>query len=87
MIEPEYFERKRREMGLDRVDVLQGIQVTLDAWYPGQARARQIHQGTLRIVTPSASVASQLRMRQLELLAAHALTETRVAISIQSLDH
>jgi hypothetical protein len=86
VIDPEYFERKRREMGLDRANVLRDIQMTLDAWYPGQARAKQIHQGTLRIVTPNASVASQLRMRQLELLTAHALTETRVAISIQSLD-
>jgi hypothetical protein len=86
MIEPEYFERKRLEMGMDRADVLSEVQATLDGWYPGQARARQFHQGILRIVTPNASVASALRMRQMELLAAHGLAGTRVAISIQSLE-
>jgi hypothetical protein len=44
-----------------------------------------LHQGVLRIVTPNASVASELRMRQVELLAALGLTETRLAISIASL--
>ncbi len=81
----EYFAKKRVELGLDREDVLVRVQATLDAWYPGQAKARQLHQGTLRIVTPNASVAGELRMRQMELLAAHSLTETRVAISIQAL--
>jgi hypothetical protein len=85
MLEPEYFAKKRAELGLDRADVLARIQATLEAWYPGQARARQLHQGVLRIVTPNASVAGELRMRQVELLAAHGLGEVRVAISIAAL--
>jgi hypothetical protein len=44
-----------------------------------------LHQGVLRIATPNASVASELRMRQLELLAAHGLETTRLSISIQSI--
>lgn len=82
MIEPDYFAKKRRELGMDREDVLAGIQRVLDGWYPGQVRARQLHQGTLRLVTPNSSVASELRMRQMELLAVTGLKDTRVAISV-----
>jgi len=85
MFEPEYFAKKRAELGLDREDVLARIQATLDAWYPGRVRARQLHQGVLHLATPSAAVAGALRMRQIELLEAHKLAGVRVAISIQSL--
>ena len=82
----DYFAQKRAELGLDREDQLAAIQKMLDGWYPGQARAKRLHQGTLRIVTPNASVAGDLRMRQVELLTAHKLTGTRLAISIGQLD-
>jgi len=85
MIDADYFAKKRQELGLDREEVLAAVQATLDAWYPGQTRARQLHRGTLRVVTPSSSVASELRMRQVELLAAHSLVDVRLAISIQTL--
>lgn len=85
MIEPDYFERKRRELGLDRADDLARVQAVLDRWYPGMARARQWHQGVLRLVTPNASVASDLRLRQRELLAACSLEEARLAITIGEL--
>jgi hypothetical protein len=85
VIEPDYFAKKRRELGMDRADDLERVQKLLDAWYPGQARAKQWHRGVLRVVTPSASVASELRMRQVELLAAAGMAETRLAISIASL--
>lgn len=81
----DYMAKKRAELGLDREDVLAQIQATLDGWYPGQVRARRLHQGVLRVVTPNASVASELRMRQIELLTAHELADTRLAISIGSL--
>jgi hypothetical protein len=85
MFEPEYFARKRRELGLDREDKLAVVQSWLDERYPGQARAKKLHQGVLRVVTPNASVASDLRMRQLELLMAVKLEEIRLAVSISSL--
>lgn len=85
MLENDYFAKKRAQLGMDRADNLAQTQALLDAWYPGQARAKLLHQGVLRIVTPNASVASELRMRQLELLAALELQGTRLAISIQSL--
>lgn len=84
MIEPDYFAKKRQELGLDRADVLEAVQATLDAWYPGQVRARQLHRGSLRVVTPNASVASDLRMRQVELLRQHGLEGTRLAVLIQT---
>jgi len=48
--------------------VLVGIQKVLDDWYPQKVRAPQLPQGTLRLETPSAGVAGELRMRQVELL-------------------
>jgi hypothetical protein len=81
----DYFERKRRELGLDREDVLKAVQSWLDVRYPGQAKAKSLHLGVLRIVTPNASVASEIRMRQLELLESQKLNGTRLAINIQSL--
>jgi hypothetical protein len=79
------FSKKRAELGMEREDMLAQIQATLDEWYPGLARARRLHQGTLRIVTPSAAVASAIRMRQVELLDAHRLRDVRLAISIEAL--
>ncbi|GAC1372505.1 MAG: hypothetical protein NVSMB39_6730 [Candidatus Saccharimonadales bacterium] len=77
-----YFAKKRLELGMDRQNTLEQVQVKLDEWYPGQARARKLHQGVLRLETASASVASELRMRQLELFEAVKLPDTRLAISI-----
>ena len=68
MIDPAYFEHKRQQLGLDRQDELEVVQKVVDEWYPGKVRARQWHQGTLRLVTSSAAVAGALRMRQLELV-------------------
>ena len=78
-------ESKRRELGMDRADILAALQATLEAWYPGRARARRLHQGVLRVVTSSASVAAELRLRQIELLGVHGLEGTRLAISIEAL--
>lgn len=77
-----YFAKKRVELGMDRQDTLEQVQSVLDKWYPGQAKARKLHQGVLRLETASASVASELRMRQLELFEAVKLPDTRLAISI-----
>ena len=85
MIDKSYFENKRRELGMDREDDLAGVQQLLDEWYPGQARAKRVHQGVLRVVTPNAAVASELRMRQIELLQTTGMTGKRLAITIQTL--
>jgi hypothetical protein len=81
----DYFAKKRAELGMDREDDLARVQAVLERWYPGQARAKRLHQGVLRVVTPSAGVASELRMRQMELLAVCGFGEVRLAISIGSL--
>lgn len=85
----DHFERKRSQLGMEREDVLVGLQALLNSWYPGQVRAKKLHQGVLRLVTPSASVAGELRMRQVELLdATQSLAgerPERLAISIGQL--
>jgi hypothetical protein len=85
VIDPSYFAKKRLELGLDRADDLGRVQSILDAWYPGKAKAKRWHQGVLRVVTPSSAVASELRMRQLELLEQSQLPDARLAITITSL--
>lgn len=69
MIDPEYFANKRYALGMDRQDTLSRVQMVLDEWYPGRARARRLHQRVLRVETASSSVAGELRLRQVELLA------------------
>jgi hypothetical protein len=85
VIDADYFERKRRALGMDRMDALGVVQQWLDQHYPTQVRAKQLHQGVLRVVTPSASVATDLRMRQMELLQATGQTEARLVITIGAL--
>lgn len=65
----DYLSRKSAELGLERGDQLAEIQNYLDSLYPGQCRAVSINNGVLKITTPNASVASELRMRQKEALA------------------
>jgi hypothetical protein len=87
MLEPDYFAKKRAELGFDRVDQLAAVQAWCDTHYPGQVRVKQLHQGTLRLVTPSSTVANDLRMRQTELLNAVTFNDpvTRLQISISTL--
>ncbi len=84
MIEETYFDRKRRQLGMDRADTLSSVQGRLEEMYPGSCRARQLHQGTLMIVTASSLVAGEPRWRQEELLAyAQQLDVSVVRIRIQ----
>ena len=65
----DYLARKRDQLGLNRVDQLVGIQAVLDSWYPGKVRAKSLNKSLLQLVTASSTVAGELRMRQVELLA------------------
>jgi hypothetical protein len=58
-----YLAKRSRELGLDRADKLAEIQAYLDKLYPGQCRAMSINSGVLKITTPNASVASELRFK------------------------
>jgi hypothetical protein len=86
VIDKDYFKRKAQELGLDRADDLARVQALLDEWYPGLARARRLHRGVLWVITPSSGVASELRMRQLEVMEAVSDPEARIRITITSLD-
>jgi len=85
-LEPDYFAKKRAELGFDRVDQLATVQSWCEQHYPGQVRVKQLHQGTLRLVTPSAGVAGAMRLRQVELLEATGLVGTRLSITIGMLE-
>jgi hypothetical protein len=63
----DYLQKRAAEMGLERADQLAEIQTYLDSLYPGQCRAVSLHEGVLKITTPNASLASELRLRQTEL--------------------
>lgn len=69
----DYLQQRAGELGLERGDQLVAIQAYLDGLYPGQCRAASLNDGVLKITTPSASLASELRLRQVEILAAPAL--------------
>lgn len=77
-----YLAKKSAELGLERGDQLVAIQAYLDELYPGQCRAVGLNDGVLKITTPNASVAGELRMRQREI--AHVNTAvTKITIQIQ----
>ncbi len=78
----DYLRQKALDLGLDRADTIASVQALVDAWYPGQVRAISFNSGVLRLVTPNASVAGELRLRQVELMAAIRVPIERVQISI-----
>jgi hypothetical protein len=65
-----HLRKRAAELGLERADQLEEIQAYLDELYPGQCRAASLNDGVLRITTPNASLASELRLRQVEVLQA-----------------
>lgn len=65
----DHLKKRAAEMGLDRADQLTEIQAYLDGLYPGQCHAVSLNEGVLKITTPNASLATELRMRQTEILA------------------
>lgn len=64
----DYLTKKGGELGLDRADQLTQVQTYLDKLYKGHCRALSINDGTLVITTAIASVASELRLRQVEIM-------------------
>ncbi len=66
----DYLRQKAEHLDVGRADTLVVAQSELDRLYPGQTKAIGLHQGKLRVITPSASIASDLRMRQIKLVEA-----------------
>lgn len=64
----DYIAHRAKQLNLGRQDTLAAAQKLLDELYPGQARALSLNSGTLKIVTASAPVASELRLRQVQIL-------------------
>lgn len=65
----DHLKRRAAELGLDRANQLADIQAYLDERFNGQCRAVSLNDGVLKITTPSASLASELRLGQVEVAA------------------
>jgi hypothetical protein len=76
-----YLQKRAGELGLERADQLIAIQGYLDKLYPDQCRAASLNDGVLKITTPNASMASELRMRQVEILKKHHLIKLIVTLA------
>jgi len=64
----DYLSRKTKQLGLEREETLSRAQKLLNEMYPDQARALSLNKQVLKIVTANASVASELRFRQVQIL-------------------
>ena len=84
MIDPDYFAKRREELGMERYDVLQLVQAWLDERHPEQVRAQSFNHGVLKLVVASSSTASELRLAQVQI---QALSDdiTRVQVVIGTL--
>lgn len=83
--------KKATQLGLGRGQALVDIQARLERLFPGRVRAHSLNHGNLRIVTSSASVASELRLQQTRLLAELAAASpdspiTKLVITIGQLE-
>lgn len=62
-----YLKKRAKQLGLERGQQLGVIQRHLDGLYPGQCRAVSLNEGVLKVTTPNASVASELRFKQAQI--------------------
>jgi hypothetical protein len=79
----DYLQKRAAELDLGRGSQLAATQTYLDELYSGQCRAVSLNDGVLKITTPNASVASELRLRQVEILAAlqqHGTTRLQILL-------
>ncbi|HUC20135.1 MAG TPA: hypothetical protein VMR98_01410 [Candidatus Polarisedimenticolaceae bacterium] len=60
----DHLRRRAAELGLERGNRLAEIQTYLEERHPGQCRAASLNDGILKITTPNASLASELRLGQ-----------------------
>lgn len=60
--------KRARELDLGRADTLAKIQTILDEAYRQKAVAKSLNNGVLKVVTPSAGIASEVRLNQVSLI-------------------
>lgn len=89
-IDPDYFKNKADELGLERGPQLQTIQKILDQRFPTKVRVMSLNRNVLKLVTPNASMASELRLNQINLLEQFqhqtGVTNDRLQIVISAID-
>jgi hypothetical protein len=85
----DYLARRSVELGLGRGDTISSIQALLDESYPALTRVLSVQDGLVRVVTPNASLASDLRLKQLQILPqlqSFDATITKMVVQVRSLD-
>ncbi len=66
----DYLAKRAQELDLGREQALRQVRALLDQSYPGMSRPVSLNDGVLHILTPNASLAAEIRMQQVSLLAA-----------------
>ncbi len=64
----DYLKKRAMELDLGRGVALTQIQALLDDAYPNQVRAVSLNNGVVKILTPSAPLAGEIRMSQVRLI-------------------
>jgi len=72
-----YLKRKAENLDLDRGAALHKIQQILDRQFPGKTKAKSLNDNVLKVITPSAAVASEIRLRQQDLISQFTQATTR----------
>jgi len=84
-----YLSKKAQSLDLGRGEALVEIQNLLEQRFPKRTRAKSLNNGVLKVITPSAAVASELRLTQVALIkdfnTQTAYTIERLQISVTSL--
>lgn len=68
-ISKDYWEKRVEQLDLSRGTALQAAQLVLDKHYPDKTKAKSLNKSVLKVITPSAVIASELRLNQIKLLA------------------
>ena len=63
-----YLQQKAKQLDLGRGKALQTVQELLDDRYQKRIRAISLNDGVLKIITPSAGLANNLRLEQIQLI-------------------
>lgn len=64
----DYLAHRAHQLGLGRAQDIKAAQDLLDRLFPAQTRVESFNGGVLKILTPNASVASELRLRQIQIV-------------------
>lgn len=80
----DYLKARAAKLGIGRLGAIEACQTEIEKLYPGQIHVLSLNQQILKIATPNASVAQDLRLRQVEILIS--LRKVAAPLAINSLN-